>query len=374
MAIFSAMSRFVYKLAVRPLLFSLDPETAHNLMTRIGSLLGDSHFGRTIVRMFVHFGHPILQQKLWNIHFSNPVGLAAGFDKDAYLYSIMGSVGFGFSEIGTVTYGAYGGNPKPRLYRLPKSKALVVNYGLKNIGAPAVTKSLKSKMKTIPQVISIGRTNSAAAAGQQEGVMDYLQCLERFIREDIGDIYEINISCPNTFGGEPFTRPDNLEYLLRQLYSLRIEKPIFLKMPVNLSWDEFQKLLNVAVALGVRAVVIGNLITDRSNVSLKDTVPENIKGAVSGRPTQELSNNLISKTYRHCGDRLKIVGVGGIFSADDAYEKIKLGASLVELITGMIYEGPQLIGEINRGLAELARKDGYKNISEAVGAYHRKAT
>ncbi len=369
--IFYATSRWLYKRVAKPLFFRQDPETVHDRITRAGYLLGRNRLGRILAATIFRYNHPALEQKLWGLDFLNPVGLSAGFDKDARLYSIMESVGFGFSEIGTVTYGAYEGNPKPRLYRLPQSEGLVVNYGLKSNGVRAVIALLKTKIRSIPQIISIGRTNSLAITSREAGIADYYHCLKELVEARIGDAYEINISCPNTFGGEPFTNTDDLTSLLQKLYSLPVAKPIFLKMPINLPWGDFRKLLDMAITFGVQAVVIGNLNKDRTDKTIKDTIPDYVKGAVSGKPTWELSNDLISRTYKYCGDKIKIIGVGGIFSAEDAYEKIKRGASLVELITGMIYEGPQLIGEINRGLTQLLVKDGYAHIQDAVGVYYR---
>lgn len=361
------LSRFVYKKIIKPTFFLSDPEFAHDRITAIGEFLGKFGPGKFLVRELFSYKNPILEQELWGIKFGNPVGLAAGFDKDARMYSIMDSVGFGFSEIGTVTLESYEGNPKPRLHRLPKSEGLVVNYGLKSIGAEEVIKSLKAKNKTIPQIISIGRTNSKRTADFESGVNSYYDCLKSFIDTDVGDAYEINISCPNLFGGEPFNDEVSLEKLLQKIYTLKIQKPVFIKMPINLPWMEFKKLVDVALRFGVQALVIGNLNKDRNDPSIKDAIPGHIKGSISGKPTRNLSNELISKTYKYCGNKIKIIGVGGIFSAENAYEKIRHGASLVELITGMIYEGPQFIGEINRGLAHLLKRDGYRNINEATG-------
>ncbi len=338
---------------------------------RLGSKLGRNRLSRAIIGSFFKYQNPALHQKIWGIDFTNPVGLSAGFDKDAQLYPLVGSLGFGFAEIGTVTFKPYGGNPEPRLYRLPRSQGLVVNYGLKSAGAQAVTKTLKSCSKTIPLIVSVGRTNCRATAVLEAGIEDYCNGLKEFLKENVGDAYEINISCPNTFGGEPFTNSNDLRRLLQKLTSLKIEKPIFLKMPINLSWENFKKLLDVALEFKISAVTIGNLNKNRNDPSIKDPIPGGVKGSVSGKPTEKLSNNLITATYKYCGDKIKIIGVGGIFSAQDAYEKIKRGATLLELVTGMIYEGPQLISEINRGLVKLLKRDGYVNVSEAVGAYYR---
>lgn len=360
-------NRLLYKKVFKPVFFKFDPEDVHDRMIKFGHFLGKYKFFRTIVGWCFRYENKILNQKLWGIDFANPVGLSAGFDKNAEVYPIMQSVGFGFAEVGTVTYKAYEGNPKPRLYRLPKSSGLVVYYGLKNRGARAIIRNLEKFKKNIPQVVSIGRTNSKEASSFENGILDYYSCFKEFVDANVGDIYEINISCPNLYEGEPFSDPISLERLLQKIYTLDIKKPVFMKMPINLPWEEFKKLVDIALRFNVEALTIGNLNKNRQDSLIKDPIPSNVKGSISGKPTEDLSNDLISQTYKYCGDKIKIIGVGGIFSAEDAYEKIKRGASLIELITGMIYEGPQLIGEINQGLVNLLKKDGYKNISEAVG-------
>ncbi len=363
-----ALKRLLYKNIFKPIFFRLDPELIHDTVVAFGGFFSKFTIFRGFIKTIFAFEDRALSQNLWGIDFKNPVGLAAGFDKDGKLFPLIGSVGFGFATIGTVTKGAYEGNPKPRLHRLPKSKSLVVNYGLKSMGAQKVADILESQgRRDVPKVISVGRTNSKETASLEDGVLDYINCAKEFNSRKLGDIFEINISCPNVFGGEPFTHRESLERLLSKFLELKIEKPIFLKMPINLPWEEFKNLVDVALKFGVKALVIGNLNKDRSFLS--GVVSDDLRGNMSGKPTAKLANELISKTYLYCGEKLKIIGVGGIFSAEDAYEKIKRGASLVELITGMIYEGPQLAGEINRGLAKMLKRDGFKNIKEAIGTF-----
>ena len=182
----------------------------------------------------------------------------------------------------------------------------------------------------------------------------------------------VNLSCPNTTGGEPFTEAKNLDQLLTAIDSLQLPVPVFLKMPNQLSWTAFDTLLSVAVEHEISGVTIANLVKKRSLVDIKDPLTDATPGGVSGRPTFKPSNELIKKTYKKYGDRLTVIGVGGVFSAEDAYEKIKCGASLIELITGMIFEGPGVIGQINRELVALLKRDGYDHISQAIGVYHRK--
>ncbi|MCF6277031.1 MAG: quinone-dependent dihydroorotate dehydrogenase [Candidatus Magasanikbacteria bacterium] len=363
----------VYKKVFKPVFFRLDPEFVHDRFIKVGNLMGKCKVAKFFTRNLFDYKNSALQQNILDINFENPIGLSAGFDKNGKLIDILGGVGFGFMQVGTITNEYYKGNPKPRLHRLIKSKALIVYYGLKNDGVEKIIERLKKSKKTnFVKGISIGKTNCTRTAGLDAGVEDYFECYKKVLESGVGDFYTLNISCPNTFGGEPFTKPEKLLKLLEKIYSIQSKKPIFLKMPINLPWVEFEKLLEIIVQYKINGVIIGNLNKNFQDKSLKDKISENMKGGISGKPTKKLSNELISKTYKKYGDNLVIVGVGGIFSAEDAYEKIKLGASLVQLITGMIFEGPQLIGKINIELVKLMKKDGFEKISQAVGVSHKK--
>lgn len=363
---------FYYKYGVKPVLFKFDPEFVHDSHTYAAKILSIIPFAKIFIKKIFRYEHPSLEQSIAGVNFSNPIGLSAGFDKDANLQNVLYQFGFGYMQVGSVTNKPYKGNPKPRLFRLPKSKGVVVYYGLKNKGVKKIIKKLKKyRNDNFPLSISIAKTNSDETSSDEGGINDYYECMKSLVKKQIGSFYTINISCPNTFGGEPFTTPEKLTRLLEKLSKIKTAKPVFIKMPINLEWVEFEKLLKVITKYNITGVIIGNLNKDHNSQTVKDIIPEHIKGGISGKPTWELSNNLISKTYKEYGDKLKIVGVGGVFSAKDAYEKIKLGSSLVQLITGMIYEGPQLIGNINYDLVKLLEKDGYKNVSEAVGSAHR---
>lgn len=362
----------IYRAILKPIFFKFDPEFVHDEMTSRGKLLGSNPVTKKLTSLAFNYKNPILNQVVDGVEYINPVGLSAGFDKNAKLINILEDVGFGFMEIGSVTYNPYTGNPKPRLYRLKKSKGLVVYYGLMNDGVKKITERIKkSKPGKLVLGISIAKTNAEYTSTQEGGIQDYYDCLKYLEENQIGQYYTINISCPNTFGGEPFTTEEKLEKLLSKLSEIKATKPVYIKMPINLSTEEFDRLLKIAVKYKINGVVIGNLTKVKDPNLIKDSIPENIKGGISGKPTEKLCNELISYTYKNYGKQLIIIGVGGIFSAEDAYEKIKRGATLLQLITGMIFQGPQLIGEINHGLAELLKKDGHSNISEAVGSYYR---
>ncbi len=362
----SSAQAFFYRYLFKPIAFRFDPETVHDRVTNVGKWIGEHPLMRNCAHVFWSYSHPSLEQNLLGISFPNPVGLTAGFDKDGLLINILPDVGFGFAEIGSVTGKPCQGNSKPRLWRLPKVKSLLVNYGLKNDGCEAIAQRLRGKIFRIPIGVSIAKTNCAEMCDLKMGIEDYVHAFQTV--ESVADYLTINISCPNTFGGEPFTKPELLEPLLHSIDSLETRKPVFLKMPVDLSINEMEALVDVALRYRVHGLIFSNLTKrrDRSEMRIDEPVPS-LHGGLSGRPIFEASNHLLSHFYRHVGSRLVLIGTGGIFSAQDAYKKIRCGASLVQLATGMIFEGPQLIGQINRGLVHLLKKDGFSSITEAIG-------
>lgn len=282
-------------------------------------------------------------------------------------------MGFGHGEFGSVTRHAYEGNPYPRLKRFPEIKSIWVNYGLKNIGVDKIIKRFeKVKSKRFIYGVSIAKTNSPDTCDENNAIEDYIYSY-RLANENPNIQYiTINISCPNAFGGEPFTTPERLEKLLSALEKIEKKKLVFIKMPITITNSEFEKLLDVINRYHIDGVIIGNLQKDKSflqNITSDETIIS--KGGLSGKPTFERSNELISLTYRKYRDKLIIIGCGGVFSAEDAYEKIKCGASLIQMITGMIYNGPTTIAKIHHNLKKLIQKDGYTSITEAIGTYHR---
>lgn len=362
----------IYKHIAKPLLFRCSPDSVHNALIRTGSIISKLPLVKPIFRAVFRYDNKLLAQTICGLRFENPVGLSAGFDKNFELLALLPQVGFGFVEGGSLTAKESAGNKRPHYHRLKQSKSILVNAGLNNHGVDAIIDRIKA-YKTIdyPLNVSVAKTNAQSTATEQEGINDYVASLKKLKKAGVGNLITINISCPNAFGGEPYTTPERLEKLLSYIDAVELAIPIFVKMPIDKSWPEFKKLLDVVLKHSVAGVTIGNLAKDRANPYIQDPLPDTLKGNMSGKPTWELSNNLISKTYGYCGQKLVIIGVGGIFSAADAYEKIKRGATLVELITGMIFEGPQLIGAINYGLVQLLQADGYSNICEAIGAYHR---
>lgn len=352
----SQFIRFTYTKLIKPILFLQDPEAIHDRFILAGRVLNSNPFTRSLVSVAFKYSDPILQQIVAGITFKNPVGLAAGFDKDAQIPRLMYNVGFGFAEVGSITAKPYEGNPRPRLKRLIESKSIWVNYGLKNQGADIIHNHLSNKYFPLPIGINIAKTNSLETTTPKLAILDYLYTIKLF--QDKGDYIAINISCPNAFGGCQFHDPLLLNQLLFQVDKLKIQKPVFLKLSPDLSKSNLDKIIEVTDKHHIAGFICTNLNKDHD-------LPT---GGMSGKLVEEKSNRLIKYLYKKTQGKYVIIGLGGIFSAEDAYKKIRLGASLVQLITGMIFQGPSIIGEINCDLARLLRRDGFKNISESVGA------
>ena len=332
--------------------------------------MGRFSLKRQIIATFLKIQNKKLAQNIAGIHFANPVGLSAGFDYEARLTQILPSVGFGFETVGTITNTSYEGNARPMLGRLPKSKSLMVNKGFKNLGAGETMRRMSKLHFEMPIGISIGRTNGKKNMTQKQSVDDVVKSFILFEKSRVQhSYYELNISCPNLYGDISFYPPQNLKQLLTAIQKIKITKPIFVKMPIEKGDKEVKEMLKIIAQFSIiKGVIFGNLQKDRKDPSL---YPEEVKkfkvGYFSGKPTEKRSNELIKLSYRLYKKRFIIIGCGGIFSAKDAYKKIRLGASLVQLITGMIFQGPGLIGQINLELLDLLKKDGFKHISEAVG-------
>ncbi len=344
-----------YTTLVKPLFFLMDAEDAHNSCTRFGIMLGKLGITRTMTKIVFSFTHPANKKVFNGITFPNQVGLAAGFDYNGQLTGILPDLGMGFHTIGTVTYLPYEGNQKPRLGRFLESKSLLVNKGLKSLGAIAIAKNLAGIQFRVPTGISIASTNKHFNSDTEQ-ILDIVKTFTIFENSNVQhSYYELNISCPNTFGGEPYTTPQRLAVLLRAIEKLHITKPIYVKMPIDQSKKETLELLNIIDTHTIAGVIFGNLTKDKSNPDVTQNERERwktVKGNLSGKPTWQRSNDLVELTRRNFGKRFTIIGTGGIFTGADAVHKTELGADLIQLITGMIFEGPQTIGEINLRLAQ----------------------
>jgi dihydroorotate dehydrogenase len=360
--------RFIYKGFLKRIFFLIDPEKIHDFMIIVGSYLGRFFVTRKITSFLFNFSNRCLEQRILGITFKNPIGLAAGFDKNAKLLEILPDVGFGFAEIGSITGEPYEGNKKPRLFRLQKTRSLIVNYGLKNDGCEVIAKKLDGKKFRIPIAFSIAKTNSPKTVDIDAGVSDYIKAYKYM--SPLGEFHVINISCPNAFGGEPFTDSEKLKKLILRLENVRVAAPILIKLSPDLSHVQIDSILEIALHNGINGVICSNLTKDRKNPNFtNESFP--IPGGISGKLLENKANDLIKYIYKKTAGQVLIIGCGGVSSAEDAYKKIRLGASLIELITGMIYEGPQLISDINLGLVDLLKRDGFSHISEVIGIDNR---
>jgi len=344
---------YLYEQVLRPILFLFNPEYIHDAFVSLGEIIGSFWITRAKTKFFFNTRRKDIAKVIDGITYRTPVLLAAGFDYNGRLTRVLPCISFGGEEVGSVTARRCDGNPKPRMTRLPKSKSIIVNKGLRNDGVDAVISRLKKNPNISDATkrdfvigVSIARTNDTSSVDLAAGIDDYVYSFKRLNEEGIGDYYAINISCPNAFGGEAFTKPDLLAALLTKLVLVTCKKPIYIKMPINLPWDKFDELLKIIDFYKIHGVIIGNLNKDYESIGQHGEAPDEYSGGLSGMPCRKLSTELIRLTRQKYGRRFTIIGVGGIFSAADAREKFEAGADLVQLITGMIYEGPGLIKDI----------------------------
>ena len=367
----AALSAF-YRLA-RPLLFRLDAEAAHGLgvaAARVGQRVPAA------VRAAVGAeDQAVLAQTLWGLRFRSPVGLAAGFDKDARLVRFWDALGFGWADVGSVTREAAPGNPRPRAFRLPADGALVNRMGLNNDGAAAAAARLAATSRRPGFVVSVNvakthRADPAALAGPA-GVEDVRQAVALVLPQ--ADLLTLNVSCPNTADGKTFETPEALDTLLAAVSG---ERDAFasagrrVPLLVKLSPDavDVDALVSVALGHGVDGLVATNTASGRDGLWTDAATLARIgRGGLSGRPLAARSLALTRRLYRLVEGRVPVVGVGGVDSAEAAYARVRAGASLVGLYTALVYEGPGVVRAITRGLAEALRRDGFATLADAVG-------
>ncbi|MCC9642475.1 quinone-dependent dihydroorotate dehydrogenase [Rhodopirellula sp. JC740] len=362
-----------YKTLVRPLLFQLNAETAHHFAVegcRWASVVpGIIH----VTRLCLESHDPVLGTEVAGLRFRHPIGLAAGWDKSGRALRMLDAMGLGAIEIGSVSARSSQGNPKPRLFRLPEEHAVIVNYGLPNEGADAVASRVASYRGRVPIGINIVKTNDgphAPACDADEILSDY----ERSARllHSHADYLMLNLSCPNAKGGRSFfAEPGNIERLLQRLQPMQLQVPVFLKLAPH---DEPAQLDSLLMQCDRFEFVRGFCFNLPSTKPKMSVAPESLvdkPGAVAGRPVASLINGCIAELYRRMDrERYAIIGAGGVFTAQDAYDKIRLGASFVQIYTAMIYEGPAITKRICLGLAELLKRDGHSSVTQAVGSAH----
>jgi dihydroorotate dehydrogenase len=360
----------LYDLA-RPLLFRMDAEKIHELAVRRLEAAGRRPRIAKALRSRYFMEDPKLAQELWGVRFPNPVGIAAGFDKNAKLVNVLPHLGFGFVEVGTVTSEPQSGNPKPRMFRLPKDRALINRLGFNNDGADAIGARLaKAIPTTVPVGVNIGK---ARKVPNHEATADYVKTFEKL--QPYGSYFVVNVSSPNTPGLRELQAREFLEEIVRALKAKNVEmarasggrpRPLLVKVAPDVLPKDLEGILQVAQDERLDGVIATNTTTSR--VGLKHVKVAQQEGGLSGAPLRERSTAMIREIHRATEGRLPIIGVGGIFTADDAWEKITSGASLVQLYTGFIYGGPATARWINEGLVELMEKGGFEHLADAVGS------
>ena len=335
--------------AGKPILYQSNPDHAHRLFLAIGESLGATGFGRSLTGFFYHYQGPDISKVVDDTVYELPVLLSAGFDPDGRLTRILRSMSFGGEEIGSTTAYPCEGNPLPHMTRLVRNKSLVIYKGLRNKGVDTLIKKLSSTPRAPGYVlgISIALTNHRKESCDtlEHAIEDYVLSFKKLNEAGLGDYYTLNISCPNTHegAGELFAHPDTLQQLLRRIKEVPSTKPLYLKMPINRSWEEFDALCAVADHMGVNGLIIGNLNKKYSDLDYPEDAPKVFRGGLSGKPCFTLSTELLRKTREKYGKRFTLIGVGGILTPDDAMAKFHAGADLVMLISGMIFNSPSLM-------------------------------
>ena len=341
---------------IRSLIFKLDPETAHNLA--IKSL----KFNFVPSMTDENKNDPLFKTELFGKDIENPIGMAAGFDKNAEVYNSLFKLGFGFVEAGTITPLKQFGNPKPRVFRLVEDEALINRLGFNNLGAENIISKIKSNKKIGTLGINIGPNKDSK--NRQE---DYLKCLKIFNQD--ADYITINISSPNTENLRKFHSQEQLDKLLKSIEkekkNLSSKVPIVVKVSPDISDVEIDEISQVLLTNNVKGVIVSNT-SDSTRESLVN-IQKHQKGGLSGKPIKIKSTILINKFYKLLKGKIKIIGVGGVDSGASAYEKFAAGANYVQLYTGMVFRGPNIVSMIKKELRELLLKDGVKNFSEIIG-------
>lgn len=363
----------LYRQFGKPVFFKLDPEKAHHLV--IGGLHKAAVMPKGPALLRALYGikeTPDMAVDLFGLHFPSPVGLAAGLDKNAEAVEGFSAIGFGFMEVGTVTPVGQPGNEQPRLFRLPPDEALINRMGFNNKGARDMAARLAGlSERRIPVAVNIGKNKSTP---NEEAYNDYKSCIQALYPE--ADFFVVNISSPNTPDLRNLQHGSELAELLGQVAGeMRsqnsrsgTEKAVLVKIAPDVTDEELEYMVDTISKSGVSGIIATNTTISREGLQhphARET------GGLSGRPLEARSTEMIGRIYRQTGGRLPIIGSGGIFDSEDAYRKIRAGASLVEIYTALIYEGPEINRKLHQGLRICLQRDGFKHITEAVGADHR---
>ncbi len=340
----------MYKYIIRPVLFLFNPETIHGFLISFIKVVNIIPGMKALLRVFFMPKNEQLKRTVFGIEFKNPVGLAAGFDKNAEVFDVLDSFGFSFVEVGTVTPLGQNGNPKPRLFRLKKDQAIINRMGFNNHGILNAVKKLKNRKG---KVIVGGNIGKNTATPNENANKDYIRCFNDL--HPYVDYFTVNVSCPNVSDLRELQDRDVLLELLSNLKKKNSEKknpkPILLKISPDLSYPQINDTIEVIKETGIDGIVAVNTTTSRDKLSYSEEYIKKIaNGGLSGKPLKDRSTEIIKYISNKTDGKLPIIGVGGIMNAEDALEKIKAGASLVQIYTGFIYEGPSLVKKINKAI------------------------
>ena len=341
---------------IRPLIFKVDPEKAHTLAIKSLKL-------NLITNIFdENKNDPIFQTTIFEKDLDNPIGMAAGFDKNAEVYNALFKLGFGFVEVGTITPLKQYGNPKPRVFRLVEDEALINRLGFNNHGAKIVKERIKRNKKLGLLGINIGPNKDSS-----DRLNDYLIGLKTFY--DDADYITINISSPNTENLRTFHEGNKLQDLLKAIMTerknLKSNVPITVKVSPDINEDQVNQITQILLDHEIKAIIVSN--TSEATRDKLSNIQRHQKGGLSGKPIEERSNYLINKFYKLLKGKIKIIGVGGVDSGQAAYDKFEAGADFIQLYTGMVFRGPNIAGIIKKDLKELLIRDGVKNYTEIIG-------
>jgi dihydroorotate dehydrogenase len=393
----------IYEKLIRPVLFNVSPETAHEFGIEALKFGLNSKFAQDLAaKRFADESFGELER--FGLNFKNPLGIAAGFDKNGVVVNQLAALGFGFVEVGTVTINPQKGNEKPRMFRLPEDKALINRLGFNNEGTAKIVERLKKIQPNCILGVNIGRNKDVPNVAAIE---NYLASFD--LAFEVADYIAVNVSSPNTPNLRELQKAENLEELLGELQKrnhersasvplavsgasrVRVEKdikedvsagrthdsrrddsvtPLLVKIAPDLNESEIEAIVDIAQKLNLAGIIATNTTINRSN--LKSNMNEN--GGLSGKPLQKKSNEVIKKIYKYSNGKLPIIGVGGIFTAEDAFEKIAAGASLIQAYTGFVYQGLGFAKEINSGLARILKEKGFANLDEVVGSQSKLET
>ena len=345
----------MYKTIIRPLLFRIDPERIHSVINTGLKLANGVGLGH-LMGLWCNPKSLRMETEFCGIKFPNKIGIAAGFDKNAEVYKMLGHMGFGHVEIGTVTPRPQPGNPKPRLFRLPADSALINRMGFNNKGVENAVKNLRRRNR---KLIIGGNIGKNTATPNENALDDYIACFQALY--DYVDYITINVSCPNVANLHKLQDKESLDRILGTLTSLRAQKdvykPILLKISPNLTTEQIDETLEAIAENGIDGVVAANTSSKRDGLT---TDPERVKqianGGLSGKPLRDRSVEIISYISQKTGGKLPIIGVGGTMSPDDAMAKLKAGATLVQVFTGFIYYGPSLAKDVNKAVKSCLQK------------------